>query len=124
MCAPRRAATLRGTSHLSLKGNDVSDLDHSALRALLDYDPDTGVFTWRNPRTYWHKVGDVAGSVNGRGYRILGICGRYYAEHRLAWFYVHGAWPTHTIDHINRVRTDNRIANLRDVTMRENNLNK
>jgi hypothetical protein len=102
----------------------MSDLDHSTLQALLAYNPRVGVFTWRQPPARWIAYGDVAGSVNGRGYRIVGIRGRYYSEHRLAWFYVHGVWPTHTIDHINRVRTDNRIANLRDVTMRENNLNK
>lgn len=101
----------------------MSELDHNTLRELLEYDPDTGAFTWRNPRAYWHKPGARAGSVNGKGYYIIGIAKRYYSAHRLAWFYVHGVWPTHTIDHINRLRTDNRIANLRDVPVSVNNAN-
>lgn len=47
---------------------------------------------------------------------------QYYA-HRLAWFYVHGGWPTYYIDHINRRKSDNRIANLREVKPFENSQN-
>lgn len=43
------------------------------------------------------------------------IDGKNYLAHRLAWFYVYGEWPKNQIDHINRIKTDNRIFNLRDV---------
>jgi hypothetical protein len=102
----------------------MSELDHNTLRELLDYNPDTGEFTWRIRAAYWLGVGSRAGSVNGKGYRIIGMRGRYYSEHRLAWFYTHGVWPTHEVDHINRVRTDNRLANLRDVPSHVNYVNR
>jgi hypothetical protein len=51
------------------------------------------------------------------------IDGKQYYLHRLAWLYVHDRWPQGVTDHINRVRTDNRIANLREVTRGQNNQN-
>ncbi len=44
--------------------------------------------------------------------------------HRAAWLYVYGSWPAGVIDHINGVKHDNRIANLRDVTRSENQHNR
>lgn len=96
------------------------------LRELLDYDPATGVFTWKAksaPRSNRMKIGEVAGSVGVHGYVIVGVGGSAYRAHRLAWFYVHGEWPSKSIDHINGKRADNRIANLRDVSVTENNRN-
>jgi hypothetical protein len=86
------------------------------LRALLEYCPATGTFTWRVKRNNRTKGGEVAGYITSFGYRRIEISGASYAAHRLAWLYVHGAWPRHQIDHINSDRADNRIANLRDVT--------
>jgi hypothetical protein len=62
------------------------------------------------------KAGDVAGSRNtSTGYIDIFVHGRRYGAHRLAWFYVHGRWPEHEIDHINGERSHNAIDNLRDV---------
>ena len=92
------------------------------LRHLLDYDPETGVFTWlvRRGRA---AAGSVAGCVHSEGYVRVKVDGATHVAHRLAWLFVYGEWPKQEIDHINRVKTDNRIANLRDVSRRENALN-
>jgi hypothetical protein len=94
-------------------------LTHERLLELLAYDPATGVFTRRvdvGGRAKRFKAGTVAGCVDRSvGYVRITVDGRHLWAHRLAWFYVHGAWPLGQVDHINRERVDNRIANLRDV---------
>ena len=85
------------------------------LRGLLNYAPETGVFTWIVHASQMH-IGDIAGSVNGSGYLQIDIDGQKYKAHRLAWLYATGAWPTAQIDHVNGQRDDNRISNLRDVS--------
>ena len=93
------------------------------LREVLDYDPQSGVFKWRISTNRSMKVGDIAGT-NCRGYVYIGFSGTVYRAHRLAWLYVNGVWPTLAVDHKNRNRADNRIANLREATALENNQNR
>jgi len=93
------------------------------LRELLDYDPDTGVFTWRVWRGGRAKAGSRAGSRNTCGHVQIRINRRPHVAHRLAWLYVHGEWPVSEIDHINGVPHDNRIANLRLATRSQNMAN-
>jgi len=90
----------------------------------LDYDPVTGMFARRgnshiNPRV---QEGQRAGSLARDGYRYVRIGKQRYLEHRLAWFMSFGEWPKE-IDHINGVKDDNRIANLRNVTRGQNMAN-
>lgn len=80
------------------------------LMELLAYDPETGQFSWIS------SPGRRAGSITDRGYANIRLDGKSYRLHRLAWLYVHGEWPKADIDHINGVKHDNRIVNLRDVT--------
>ena len=82
---------------------------------MLIYDPGTGEFYWLVSlrRT---RAGDRAGSLKPSGYRELMLDGVQYKEHRLAWFYMTGAWPAETIDHKNCVRSDNKWGNLREAT--------
>ena len=96
------------------------------LRTVLDYDPSTGIFTWRHrpdirPCINSLRGGKPAGTPRMNGY--IGICidGRHRLAHRLAWLYIHGRWPTAEIDHINEERADNRITNLREATHGQNN---
>ena len=92
------------------------------LREVLDYDPETGVFT-RAKGGYGFFSGSIAGSKN-KGYIRIKVDGKLYGAHRLAWLYVNGTLPDGDIDHINRVRTDNRISNLRVASDAENAQNK
>lgn len=92
------------------------------LRKLLNYNPETGMFTWLVPTSNRVKVLDTAGSPSN-GYIVLRVKGRNYRAHRLVWLYVYGRWPTSLIDHINGVRNDNRLANLREATNAENMVN-
>lgn len=101
-------------------------LTQDRLKELLHYDPATGVFTWLKPCSRFSQVtpGDPAGCVHARGYIHIKVDGVAYKAHRLAWLYTHGRWPEPTIDHINRIKTDNRIANLREVDQLGNMQNK
>jgi hypothetical protein len=95
-------------------------ITHDRLVEVLAYDADTGVFTWRKATNLHIVVGSAAGSIVGRGYLQVRIDKRNYQAHRLAWLYVYGCWPAGSIDHINGVKLDNRVCNLRDVTHAHN----
>jgi hypothetical protein len=94
------------------------------LRKFLDYNRETGVFTWREARGGAVGCGATAGAHDGRGYIQIKIQGRNYRAHRLAWLHVHGEWPSAQIDHANGNKADNRISNLRLATRSQNNANK
>lgn len=99
-------------------------LTQSRLKELLQYDANTGVFTNKIFRGLRAMPGVVSGNVNSGGYVDISIDKRKYKAHRLAWLYVNGVWPAYYIDHINRIKTDNRIANLRDIPQLLNGQNK
>lgn len=96
------------------------DLTADRLRELFDYDQQTGVFVRKRSIKGGFRVGDIAGTNNGRGYIVISVDGKKYVAHRLAWLYVHGEWPKQRIDHINGEPQDNRLANLRDVSQQVN----
>ena len=89
------------------------------LRKLLKYDPATGIFRWRVDRHSRVDIGDVAGCIVSRGYRVIGIDGKHYRANRLAWLYMTGKWPKLEISYINRNASDTRWANLRETTHSE-----
>lgn len=96
------------------------ELTAEHLRSILHYSPETGIFTWKVRTSRSVRVGDVAGCPDGLGYLQISVQSRLYRAHRLAWLHVYGEWPKLDIDHINRNRSDNRIANLRDVSHKQN----
>lgn len=89
------------------------------VKKVLRYDQATGSLYWRSPGL-GRRLREAAGSINGDGYRQIGIRGRRYMAHRLVWLMLHGCLPSGVIDHINFDRDDNRIENLRDVSVAEN----
>lgn len=94
------------------------------LKSILHYDPDTGLFKWLVSNTNRVKIGQVAGSPDSNGYILIGIDGITHKAHRLVWLYMTGEMPEKTIDHINRIESDNRFSNLRQDNQRGNNVNK
>ena len=93
----------------------TNSITQDDLKSLLTYDPDTGEFRWRFSRPRCAK-GALAGTASYHGYTVIKINGRSYRAHRLAWLYEYGRWPNGELDHINRRRSDNTIANLREVS--------
>lgn len=101
-----------------MKVSIVNDLTQNRLKEIFEYDQSTGVFL-RKKRPNCLNVG-----TKSLGYVRIYVDGKLYLAHRLAWLYVYGSWPPYNIDHINRMRCDNRLSNLRLATPEENAQNK
>ena len=94
------------------------------LKEVLNYDPDTGVFTWKVSTSHSVKAGSVAGSTDRDGYIQIRLDRVYYRAHRLAWLHYYGEDPGDLeIDHIEHNRSDNRISKLRLATASQNQRN-
>jgi len=107
-------------------------ITHDVVVELFEYNPETGVFVYRERGRHWFRseqrrkswntmfAGKRAGTVQskGNGYtRIkIGICGKQYLAHRIAWIYMTGEQPPAEIDHVDRDGTNNSWNNLRDGT--------
>ena len=94
------------------------ELTQAHLKELLHYDPETGHFTWLGSRGPT-RTGSRAGSLHSRGYICIQVDRKIYKAHRLAFLYMKNQIPTE-VDHINRIKSDNRWVNLRPATHQEN----
>lgn len=93
-------------------------------RAVLDYDPSTGVLTWKAPTSNRVKVGSIVTCRDTHGYIIVRLNRRLYRAHRLIFLYMTGQFPENDADHVNGDRSDNSWVNLRQATRQENLRNK
>jgi len=121
-----------------------TEINIETLEQLLSYDPETGILTWKerplelcfsagtmktfNVRFAGKEAGTTTNThpemVNGYYKKQFNIRGKKYRAHRVAWALHHKQWPSDQIDHINGNPLDNRIENLRVVSMATNNKNK
>ncbi|MEJ0093319.1 MAG: HNH endonuclease [Methylocella sp.] len=100
-------------------------LTHERLKEVLHYDPETGLWIWREktaPKSHI-QVGDEAGDIQSNGYVRIQIDGLRYLAHRLAVFYMTGRWPEHQVDHWDLNKSNNRWSNLREATNGQNMAN-
>lgn len=92
---------------------------------MLDYDPVTGLLTWRaRPNGAHVRAGKRAGCKTKSGYVCLMIDRRWYLAHRVIWVWMTGALPAEQIDHRNRIKSDNRWTNLREADPNLNSWNR
>jgi HNH endonuclease len=98
-------------------------LTQERLKELLSYDPETGIFVRLIRTSSRANIGQIAGSLK-RGYKVILVLRKSYMAHRLAWLYIHGVFPQNHIDHINGIKDDNRMVNLREVTPAQNQQNR
>ena len=83
-----------------------------------------GHLWWIKPRSNRVKIGQQFGCYHVRGYRDGRLKGKLYKEHRLIWLYHYGVWPKDQLDHINGIKDDNRIENLREASHQQNMFNR
>lgn len=93
------------------------------LRQVLSYDPVTGIFRWQTHLSRRNHIGDQAGTISQDGYRVIQIDGWHYQAARLAWLYQYGRWPVPMVDHRDLNKDNNALANLREATSSQNNIN-
>lgn len=100
-------------------------ISQAELLALVHYEPESGIFTWRVSRGRC-RAGAVAGSLTHTvsPYIHIRVGSRNYYAHRLAWLYVTGEWPASDLDHKDLDGTNNRFSNLREVTHQQNMFNR
>src|ERR1700744_6235090 len=101
------------------------DLTAEYVKSILNYCPETGIFTWRWRLGYpnsWNakKAGKPAGYTNEIGYVYIGIHKKLYLAHRLAWLYMTGEWPTEVVDHRDGQPSNNTFSNLRQASNAQN----
>ena len=114
--------------------NELPTIEY--LRQCFDANFETGILIWRErPRDHFNSdrawkssnskfCGLRAGGLKPNGYYNVKISQKWFKVHRVIFAMAKGKWPTHTVDHINGKRSDNRLLKLRDISFQENMKNK
>lgn len=100
------------------------EITQALVQEYLSYDSNTGILTWIKKPSKKTVIGTRAGVLKSNGYRQISFMGKNYPEHRFIWFYNYGVFPAEQLDHINQIRDDNRLSNLREVSISENARNR
>lgn len=95
------------------------ELTKDAVLTVFEYHAESGVFMRRKSHGAC-LAGVPAGAINKKGYRQISVNNKLYYAHRLVWLVETGEFPIGVLDHINRIKDDNRIANLREVSHKQN----
>jgi len=98
-------------------------LSYELASSLLNYDPDTGIISWKAVSGARTKIGMPAGSKQPNGYLRISVNKNRFLAHRLAWLLYYKEWPLDIIDHIDGNKSNNKIENLRVGTILKNNYN-
>ena len=106
-----------------MTNNVMPMLTEKRLKSLLNYDPDTGIWTWLITRNHLSRSGSRAGTIHRSGYRIIEIDGRSYRSSRLAYLYMTGSHSAELIDHIDHQKDNDAWVNLRQASHNQNQYN-
>lgn len=114
----------------------MDEIDFDSLSKAVLYDPDSGKLFWKRRPENMFREKSYADRWNKRyagkeafvqdhpgGYKVGVVFYKSILAHRVAWMLYYGEWPSDMIDHINGVKTDNRIKNLRQADMSKNKMN-
>src|SRR5262245_19767608 len=104
--------------------NSHNDLTPKFIREIFHYDPTTGLLTWKKQLSFRAPVGKTAGAVGDKARIKIGIRGKDYFAHRIAWVWMTGKWPKYEIDHADENQSNNRWNNLREATPSQNHRNR
>ena len=100
------------------------ELTTEQIKEYLEYFPETGKIIWKKTKNNRALKGTEAGCLEKSGYIRLRFNNKLFSAHRIAWFLYTGSFPTFHLDHINGIRNDNRISNLREATTYQNSQNR
>ena len=118
--------TLAPLSRLPASGRSATrlsprcDLSAEYVKSRLSYDPNTGIFVWKNSGSPVQRRCGMAAGSSVNGYVRIVLEKRSYAAHRLAWLVMTGKWPSDLVDHKNMIPSDNRWSNLREASNSQN----
>ena len=99
-------------------------MNQDKLKDLFQYNAKTGLLHWKIKCSWNVKIGNVAGTTkHWSNYIYIRFNNKSYPAHKLVWLYHYGIYPNGCIDHVNGIRNDNRIDNLRHATRAQNSQN-